>query len=208
MQRFSIPYVLAFLCCLSAANVGFAQDDAHRHAAPYPPSELIESVEWAPKASIVRLAKGSDNFPLTWADDGHLYTTWGDGNGFNKRPRRSMGFARIEHNPPRHVPGVDIPSEQERSGDGRKGKKSWGIICVDGVLYLWMGHADLQGGQAQLARSDDQAKTWKPADWKFAQFGLMGFVNFGRDNAGARDEYVYAYSHDDPRADRPADRLS
>ena len=43
--------------------------------------------------------------------------------------------------------------------------------------------------------------------WQFAEFGLVGFVNFGRDYAGARDEFVYAYSHDGPRADTPADRF-
>jgi hypothetical protein len=32
-------------------------------------------------------------------------------------------------------------------------------------------------------------------------------VNYGRDYAGARDEYVYAYSHDGPKADTPADRF-
>ena len=37
--------------------------------------------------------------------------------------------------------------------------------------------------------------------------GFFGFVNFGRDYAGARDDYVYAYSHDGPRADTPADRF-
>ena len=36
---------------------------------------------------------------------------------------------------------------------------------------------------------------------------MVGFVNYGRNYAGARDEFVYAYSHDDPRADTPADRF-
>ena len=173
---------------------------------PHPPSPVIAGITWAPKESIVRLAKGSDNFPLTWADDDHLYTTWGDGNGFSKLPRRSMGFARVEGFPPKHH-GKDIRSEQETLGDGRSGKKGWGLLCVEGVLYLWMGHADGRGGQAQLAWSYDHARTWEFADWKFAEFGLVGFVNFGRNYAGARDDYVYAYSHDGPKADTPADQF-
>ena len=32
-------------------------------------------------------------------------------------------------------------------------------------------------------------------------------MNFGKDYAGARDDFVYAYSHDGPRADTPADRF-
>ena len=27
-------------------------------------------------------SQGSDNWPITWADDGHQYTSWGDGCGF------------------------------------------------------------------------------------------------------------------------------
>lgn len=171
---------------------------------PYPPSPVIANIEWAPQESIVRLAKGSDNFPVTWADDGHLYTTWGDGNGFTRTPRRSMGYSRIEGFPPK-IRGIDIRSKQETLGDGRKGKKAWGLLCIDAVLYLWMGHADNRGGQSQLAVSHDHGQSWTEADWKFAEFGLIGFINFGQNYTGARDEYVYAFSHDGPRADMPGD---
>ena len=75
------------------------------------------------------------------------------------------------------------------------------------MLYLWLGHADQKGGAAQLAWSHDHAQTWTFADWKFAEFGLLGFVNFGRDYNGARDEFVYCYSHDGPQADTPSDRF-
>jgi len=78
---------------------------------------------------------------------------------------------------------------------------------VDGVLYLWLGHADQQGGKAQLAWSRDHARSWSFATWLFPDLGLIGFVNYGKDYAGARDGYVYAYSHDGPRADTPADRF-
>ncbi len=181
----------AMLLAVSSSIVAAAQSVdsdpgiADAKVSPYPPSKAIAGITWAPRESIVRLAKGSDNFPLTWADDDDLYTTWGDGNGFSKVPRRSMGFARIEGSPPAHR-GVDIRSAQETLGNGRAGKKGWGLLCVDGVLYLWMGHADLRGGQAQLAWSHDHARTWELADWAFAEFGLMGFVNFGRDYAGAK----------------------
>src|SRR5437016_3348197 len=49
---------------------------------PYVQSKLITRAEWAPKEAIVRRARGGDNWPLTWADDGHLYTAYGDANGF------------------------------------------------------------------------------------------------------------------------------
>lgn len=175
---------------------------------PYPPSSLIKGIEWAPKETIIRTAKDGDNWPLTWADDDALYTTWGDGTGFiPKVPTKlSMGFARITGSPV-DFSGVNIRSPAEQLGQGRDGKKGWGLLCVDGVLHLWLGHADNRGGMTQLARSSDHARTWTFAEWKFAEFGMMGFVNFGRNYAGARDDFVYAYSHDDPRADTPADRF-
>ena len=175
---------------------------------PYPSSPVIQKMVWAPPDTIVRKAIGSDNFPVTWADDDALYVTWGDGWGFAPRvPKKlSMGFARIV-GPASDFKGENIRSSAEQVGDGRSGRKGWGLISVDGVLYLWMGHADQRGGQAQLDWSDDRAHTWTFADWGFSEFGLVGFINFGRDNEQARDDHVYSYSHDGPLADTPADRF-
>jgi hypothetical protein len=178
-------------------------------AAPCPLSPVIAGIEWAPLETIVRRARGSDNFPLTWSDDDALYTTYGDGFGFEPfvPAKLSLGLARIIGTPV-DFQGVNLCSDSiEQYGEGRKGMKGWGILSVKGVLYLWMGHADRKGGQAQLAWSKDHGATWTYADWRFAEFGLLGFINFGKDYAGARDAFVYAYSHDGPRADGPADRF-
>ena len=173
---------------------------------PYPPSPIIEKIVWAPADTVIRRATGSDNLPVTWADDDAIYITWGDGWGFEpKVPKKlSMGFARVIGEPS-NFKGVNIRSTAEQYGCGRSGRKGWGLISVDGVLYLWMGHADQHSGQSQLAWSFDHARTWTFADWKFSQFGLMGFVNFGKDNDQARDDYVYSYSHNGTLADTPAD---
>lgn len=187
---------------LFAAVCGFGA------APPCPPSGIIAGIEWAPTNQIRRAAHDSDNWPVTWADDDAIYTTWGDGTGFEPKVEKklSLGFARVTGSP-ENFKGENIRSAAEQLGQGRTGKKGWGILCVDDVLYLWLGHADQRGATAQLAWSRDHAKTWTFADWKFAEFGLVGFVNFGKNYAGARDEFVYAYSHDDPRADTPADRF-
>ena len=75
---------------------------------------------------------------------------------------------------------------------------------VDGVLYLWARNA----GNARLAWSADRGKTWEWADWKLtAGFGCPTFLNFGRNYAGARDDFVYVYSHDHDSAYAPADRM-
>ncbi len=188
--------VLALLCPVASA------------LSPYPPSPVIEKMVWSPADTIIRKAVGSDNLPMTWADDNAMYITWGDGWGFRPRvPKKlSMGFARITGGPV-DFKGLNIRSEAEQLGGGRSGKKGWGILSVEGVLYLWMGHADRNGGKTQLAWSRDHARTWTFSDWRFAEFGLMGFVNFGKDYDHARDGYVYSYSHDGPLADTPANRF-
>jgi len=187
---------------LSASGVGAEP------AAAYPPSPVIEGFDWAPVETVVRRARDGDNWPIAWADDDALYTTFGDGTGFPPKTEQklSCGFARITGSAV-DFKGTNIRSEGEQLGDGRRGKKGWGLLSVGGTLNLWLGHADGQGGGAQLAWSRDHARTWTFADWKFAEFGLIGFVNFGRDYENARDEYVYAYSHDGARADTPADRF-
>ena len=43
---------------------------------------MITAVHCAPGETILRRAKGGDNWPISWGDDGDLYTAYGDGNGF------------------------------------------------------------------------------------------------------------------------------
>src|SRR4029450_1915423 len=62
---------------------------------------LIKGIRWAPTNTILRAARGSDNWPLTWADDNALYGAYGDGNGFepSTKEKLSLGLARIEGRP-------------------------------------------------------------------------------------------------------------
>jgi hypothetical protein len=175
---------------------------------PYPASPVIQEVVWSPVDAITRRAPDGDNWPVTWGRDDAMYTTWGDGTGFAPKVEKklSCGFARITGVPPIFV-GENIRSPAEQLGQGRNGLKAWGIIAVGEVLYLWFGHADQRGSGARLAWSRDQARTWTFADWQLREFGLIGFINFGRGNDGARDAFVYAYSHDAPEADAPANRF-
>jgi CubicO group peptidase (beta-lactamase class C family) len=174
--------------------------------APYAPSPVIRGVQWAPKETIVRRARGSDTWPMTWADDDAQYTAFGDGQGFDPPlpEKLSMGFARIGGTPEDFV-GINIRSATgERKGDGARGEKASGILSVDGVLYLWTRNA----GNSRLAWSSDHAKTWTWCDWKFeTSFGCPTFLNFGKDYAGARDGYVYTYSPDGESAYQAADQM-
>ncbi len=173
---------------------------------PYPPSPLITGIRWAKSESIVRKAEGGDNWPMTWADDGALYTAYGDGWGFiPKVPKKlSMGFARITGSPADFT-GTNLRSPTgEQVGQGAAGKKASGMLMVDAVLYLWVRNA----GNSQLAWSLDRGKTWKWSKWQFTtSFGHPTFLNFGKNYASARDGYVYIYSHDSDSAYEPSDRM-
>ena len=163
--------------------------------APYPSSPVIRGAAFG--AEIRRAAIDSDNWPLTWGDDDAQYTSYGDGFGFEPRVEKKlgMGFARITGGPADYR-GVNLRSDGERTGDGAKSPKASGILMVDGVLYLWVRNV----GNAQLLWSRDRGRTWE-SGFKFATgFGSPAFLNFGRNNAGARDGFVYTCSQDGPSA--------
>ena len=174
--------------------------------APYPASEVIKDVEWAPVDTIVRGAEGSDNWPITWADDDSQYAAYGDGWGFEPKSDRklSLGLARIAGGP-ENFKGVNICSETvERAGDDKAGPKASGMLCVNGILYMLVRNV----GNSQVAWSDDHGANWNWCDWKFETgFGAPTFLNFGRNYESARDGYVYIYSHDNVSAYSPADRM-
>src|SRR6185503_7214394 len=153
-----------------------------------------------------RRAKGGDNWPMTWADDDALYTAYGDGNGFEPFvPKKlSIGFSRVTGTPP-DFQGVNFKAQNgEFPGDGRSGRKASGLLMIDGVLYLLARNLD----NAQLAWSRDHGATWTWAAWKFTtSFGCPTFLNFGKNYAGARDDFVYVYSPDSNGAYEPADRM-
>jgi CubicO group peptidase (beta-lactamase class C family) len=161
---------------------------------PYPASTVIRSVEFAPADSVVRKAKDSDNWPITWADDDNLYTAYGDGHGFEPfvSEKLSLGFARVSGGPDDFA-SLNVRSPTgERTGDGARGAKASGLLMVDGILYMWVRNV----GNSQLAWSSDHGRTWT---WGFRlerSFGSPAFLNFGRNYAGARDGYVYTYSQD------------
>jgi hypothetical protein len=173
---------------------------------PYPPSPLIRGIAWAPAEEIQRKAKGSDNWPLTWAEDDSMHGAYGDGNGFEPLlpEKLSMGFVKLEGDP-RSFVGTNIRSSSgEARGEGKNGLKASGLLDVEGTLYLLARNAT----NAQLAWSADGARTWTWAPWRFTNsFGCPTFLNFGRGYRGARDEFVYLYSPDGDSAYEPADRL-
>ncbi|HEY2573187.1 MAG TPA: serine hydrolase, partial [Verrucomicrobiaceae bacterium] len=200
------PFLLPIVAAAGGGSPGLKGSQKSSSTAPaYPPSSVIKSVAWAPASSVIRLAKGSDNWPMTWADDDALYTAYGDGNGFAPfvEKKLSLGLAKVGGMPP------DLRGENVRSasgefyGDGKSGRKASGMLCVNGVLYMLVRNAS----NSRVGCSRDHGATWTWADWKFTEsFGCPTFLNFGQNNSGARDDFVYVYSQDSNSAYERADR--
>ena len=168
-----------------------------RGVAPYPPSPAIANMrlDWSTHKSY---AIGSDNWPITWADDDHQYAAWGDGGGFggtNQDGRVSLGVARIEGGWQSYK-GYNVWGGKNAENPAAFKGKSYGIICADKTLYMWVTYIPEGGNQIELARSDDHGATWKKASWEFSKSDRLitpTFLNFGRNNAGAFDDYIYSY---------------
>lgn len=194
------------MAAITATKPAVSQTKRQIPSAPYPASPKITGIEWAPVESIIRQARGSDNWPLTWGDDDAMYGAYGDGNGFVPftEKKLSLGMVRITGEPA-GFQGVNLRSPTaEQRGDGAHGRKASGLLMVDGVLYMLIRNAE----NAQLGWSKDRGQTWTWADWKFTtSFGCPTFVNFGPNYSGARDNFVYIVSSDSDSAYTPSDRM-
>jgi len=177
--------------------------DAGRPGA-YPPSPVIAglSFDWSTHQ---RHGIGSDNWQLTWADDDHLYGAWGDGGGFggsNEEGRVGLGFTRIEGDW-RDFRGSNVWGGKDAENPAPFTGKSYGTICVDGVMYSWIvpDQPDTGGPRdhyryIELARSTDHGAHWTKAGWRWQREDnliILTFLVYGKNNTGARDNYVYSY---------------
>jgi hypothetical protein len=162
-----------------------------------------------------------DTFPMTWADDDEIYTSAGDPGWGGKN--EGLDVERFSGMPPHYtITRVNPMSDYKGSGGG--GPKPSGMICVNGVLYLALQNflgtkppahgpqnrgsgvereISQHGSDATIVSSRDHGKTWTPDinDIKVPMFpgntfGGPAFVNTGRNNADAPDQYVYAVSTD------------
>ncbi len=181
---------------------------------PYDKSVLIKDVIWE-LGSLQSYASGSDLWPITWGDDGCLYTAWGDGGGFggtNRNGRVSLGVARLEGTPPGTLNGINIFGGRNALCPATFVGKPSGLVCIDGILYMGV----VEQGKWlrwKIGYSKDHGCTWKfnggpfSKYWDFAEsdgaFSGTSFLQFGRNYSKARDEYVYAYSQEKrPKEDR------
>lgn len=168
---------------------------------PYPASSTVSglSFKWSTHH---RRASGSDNWPVTWADDNRQYTSWGDGGGFGgtgSSGRVSLGVGRVVGHSVSYQ-GFNVWGGKNAQNRATFEGKSYGIISIDGDLSMWVSPgSDTKGyKKSTLYKSSDKGASWTAADWNFVG-GKGNFINptfcqFGKDYTAARDNYVYIYA--------------
>lgn len=170
----------------------------------YPDSTYITGINFNMN-TLQNYAPGSDNWPVTWADDGHQYTSWGDGGGFggtNSDGRVSLGVGRVQGNKDSYT-GYNVWGGKNPENPATFTGKSIGIICISGVLYLFRnGNASTTSAHdfTELYSSTDHGANWSYRfRWQnntdfsgWLGFFAPSFIQFGQNYSGARDSYVYA----------------
>ena len=177
-----------------------------------PKSNLIKGLVWEgdripyPEKEIL-----GDTYPVTWAHDDHIYTSSGDpewgGKMWGLDAERFEG-GPLDYKIVRTSPMLDF------DGGGGYGPKPTGMICVNGVVYLAVqnlrnlqipphGVNSQHGSDAGILYTTTGGFYWAPAFQNIKapmfpghKFGGPSFINFGKNNANARDECVYAVSSD------------
>jgi hypothetical protein len=181
-------------------------------ATALPSSDYRMVFDWSGQR---RLASGSDNWPVTWAVDGRVYTIWGDGGGFTARhPYVSLGLASLVGNSAAGIRGTSLIGghrpriapcfpllrntlRENRSYAGCKGKahaKSYGMLALGSDLYAWTqpGSCRPEYGNATLHRNELGTNRWTSAGWKLTGLFSPTFVQKGRNHSGG--DYIHLYA--------------
>jgi len=199
------PKIVVALVAVAVLIAATMLERTPAYPAPFPPSPVIADMTF--DGSTHRFAAPeTDNWPVTWADDDSQYTAGGDGDGFEGSERSSLIVSRIEGEKTTYQ-GTDI-WESARSGNGPTDGKSYGILSVDGDLYMWVSPgSDATGYRyAKVWMSTDNGRSWTDPGWQFDGLDAFGggdhgfinptFLQFGPDYRGARDDYVYVYANE------------
>jgi hypothetical protein len=170
---------------------GQAQDE------PYPPSPIISDItfDWSTHE---RHAPGSDNWPITWGEDGHQYTAWGDGGGFggtNEHGRVSLGVAVVKGRACSYA-GYNQWGGEDPAHPATFAGKSYGIPALGKELYMWVSPgSDAQSyREARLYRSTNQGASWTVASWAFKNRTGSCFQHFYNSAAAMRSPATDGYT--------------
>ena len=189
---------VAALACASLPATGRAAAGGNL---PYSKSTAITSfnLDWN---SLQRKAPGSDNWSNTWAGDGSVYASFGDGTGFGQG-RVSLGFARLAGNSARTLKGRQPARHGAQRMLRRAGPRPNALRLVS------PGSGAVNYKEARLYAAPLGTNAWRRAGWAFTKDdrGRIILPTFlRREGLGQGVGYVYVYA---PRyAPNQANRLS
>lgn len=190
------------LCAFATASVAASVPARTRADAPW--STFFSAASIEPGNSVGTDSDG-DLWPAAWSNDDKLYTVNGDGAGFGFWPTDIKANVVTSGDPyNQNMVGSELTSNVSQVWTaGSYNRKPTGIISVAGVLYVAV--QDLKtdfndAPAATIAKSTDHGATftWNTAAPMFSggKFTTIWFCDFGKDNANAPDNYVYAYGLD------------
>ena len=178
-----------------------------------PKSGVFAGLEWTgPRVPYHEPGIKGDTYPVTWADDDTLYASSGD--PLWGESRDGLDVEKFTGGPGADWKIHKVHPMNEYTGWGGDGPKPTGMICVDGVLYLAFqnllrqkkpphGLLSQHGSDAHIVYSANKGVFWTPhlpnigaPMFPGCKFGGPAFVQHGKNNADARDEFVYAISSD------------
>jgi hypothetical protein len=183
-----------------------------------PRSRVIQGFEWTgPRIPYADPEIKGDTYPMTWADDDEIYASAGD--PLWGETKDGLDVERFSGGPTDYKI-TKVNPMNDYTGWGGNGPKPSGMICVDGILYLAFqnmrrvqpapfSQLSQHGSDAQIVFAVTNNSgcygvgAWIPALPNIREsmfpghkFGGPAFINFGKNNANARDEFVYAVSGD------------
>jgi hypothetical protein len=187
-------------------------------AAPYSNSTYITGISWD-HDNRVQDALGSDLFYSTWGPGDYILTSWGDGCGFEDACEKGQGgtcvyngtyysgagVSKLTGTPPNYTvsdvcghatcaDSGDCETKFPVSGSG----KIADLLALEGTVYALMNEQnDPTWPDLTVRKSTDNGETWSNPIWTFyTGSGVLvpqGWVNYGQNYAGAREEGKYVY---------------
>ena len=212
----TIEFMSVAACILAFAHFAYGGESGSQpapatsplSAASIPKSTVLAGLTWLGPRVPASGGYKADTFPVTWADDDLLYSAGGDPVS-EKRPD-GLDVISIQGYPNDFQVTVVNPMP-DFTGWGGNGLKPTGMLSRKGVLYLFSQNLGQRtdenaekchGYDAQVFKSVDKGKTWEPdintvkkkPMFPGRDFGSPAFVNYGKDNVGETDAFVYALS--------------
>lgn len=207
------------LCALALTGIGTLQTNA-----VVPAESTFFSTVYIEEARTVSVPSNGDLWPSAWSDDDNVYTSCGDGSGFNTSAGKGdIVVNRLSGHPDNNnLVGTRLASNPfgttVKHGDVGSiwgdpniyNRKPTGMVSVGGDLYMaiqdlnWTGvngpAAFNDAPAATICKSTDKGVTWtwdKTAPmFDNYVFTTIMFLDYGKDNQHAIDNYVYAYGMD------------